>query len=169
MTPVTHNQRDTITPAPLLDEPRLDGPRLDGLRIGSLLDEPMIIATVSSPQSDTTVCRLTGSVNLVATSVLADTLSEAVQDGQPHVVIDLSAIALLDSIGLHVVVEALASCDINGHLAVVVDPFSAAITRPDIIGLGEVIDIHDDLVGALRACARASISTGGRHRAKATN
>jgi anti-anti-sigma factor len=159
VTPVTHNQLGTITPAPLLDGP----PH------GSLLDEPMVIATVSSPQPDTTVCRLTGSVDLVATPVLANTLSEALHDGRPHVVIDLSAIALLDSIGLHVVFEALASCDIDGHLAVVVDPFSAAITRPDITGLGEVIDIHHDLAGALRACARGSIPTGGRHRVKAPN
>ncbi|HWR48865.1 MAG TPA: STAS domain-containing protein [Pseudonocardiaceae bacterium] len=150
MTPVTHDQRDTITPAPPLGG-------------------PMVIATVSYLQADTTVCRVAGSVDLVPTQVLADKFSQAVHDGRPHVVIDLSAVAVLDSIGLHVVFEALDSCDIDGHLAVVVDPRSAAITWPDIAALGEVIDIHHDLAGALRACARASISTGGRHRAKATN
>lgn len=147
MTPVTHDQLGTITSAPPLDG-------------------PMVIATVSYPQPDTTVCRVAGSVDVVTAPVLADKLSEAVHDGRPHVVIDLSAV---DSIGLRVVFEALDSCDIDGHLAVVVDPRSAAITRPDITALGEVIDIHHDLAGALRACARASISTGGRHRAKATN
>ena len=144
MTPVTHDQ---LAPAPPLGA-------------------PMVIATVSYPQPDTTVCRVAGSVDLVTAPVLAGKLSEAVHDGRPHVVIDLSAV---DSMGLHVVFEALGSCDINGHLAVVVDPRSAVITRPDITALGEVIDIHHDLAGALRACARASISTGGRHRAKATN
>ncbi|MGH3868722.1 MAG: STAS domain-containing protein [Pseudonocardiaceae bacterium] len=150
MTPVTYDQLDTITPAPLLDG-------------------PMVIATVSCSQPDTTVCRITGSLDLLSVPVLAGKLSEAAHDGRPHVVIDLSAVALLDSMGLKVVFAALDSCDIDGHLAVVVDPRSATITRPDITALGEVIDIHHDLAGALRACARASISTGGRHRVKATN
>lgn len=160
MTPVTYDQRDTITATPPLDEPTLDRPALDGAAV---------VATVSFSQADTTVCRVTGSVDLLAAPVLASQLSEAVHDGRPHVVIDLSTVALLDSVGLQVVFAALDSCDVDGHLAVVVDPRSATITRPDITALGEVIDIHPDLAGALRACARAPISTGGRHRVKATN
>lgn len=164
MTPVTYGQLDTITAAPPLNEPILDEPMFDR----PMLDRPMVVATVSFSQADTTVCRVTGSVDLLAAPVLASQISEAVHDGRPHVVIDLSAVALLDSVGLQVVFAALSSCDIDGHLAVVVDPRSATITRQDITALGEVIDIHHDLAGALRACARASISTGGRHRAKAT-
>jgi anti-sigma B factor antagonist len=150
VTPMTYDELDTIAPAPPLNG-------------------PMVVATVSCSQPDTTVCRVTGNVDLLAAPVLTGQLSEAVHNGRPHVVIDLSAVALLDSMGLQVVFAALDSCDIDGHLAVVVDPCSATITRPDITALGEVIDIHHDLAGALRACARASISTGGRHRAKATN
>jgi anti-anti-sigma factor len=129
----------------------------------------LVFATVSCSQPDTTVCRVAGSIDLFAAPALAGRLSEAVHEGRPHVVIDLSAVAVLDSMGLQVVFAALDSCDIGGHLAVVVDPLSATITRPDITALGEVIDIHHDLAGALRACARASISTGGRHRAKTTS
>jgi hypothetical protein len=36
----------------------------------------------------------------------------------------------------------------------------------DITALDEFLDRHDDLTGALQACASASTSTGGRHRAK---
>lgn len=150
MTSVLRDPLDTITPTP---------PR----------GGPMVIATVSCPQPGTTVCRITGSVDLVTAPVLAEKLVEAVRDGGPHVVVDLSAIALLDSIGLHVVFEALDGHDIEGHLAIVVDPRSAAIMRTEINALGEFLDIHHDLAGGLRACACASISTGGRHRAKATN
>ncbi|PZS37467.1 MAG: hypothetical protein DLM62_19070 [Pseudonocardiales bacterium] len=150
MTSVVRDQLETLTPAPPLAA-------------------PMVIATLSCPQPGTTVCRVTGSVDSVTAPVLADRLIEAVHDGQPHVVIDLSAVAVLDSIGLHVVFEALDRYDITGHLAVVADPRSAAISRPDISALGEVLDIHHDLSSALRACARASISHGGRHRAIATN
>jgi anti-anti-sigma factor len=122
---------------------------------------------VSCPQPNTTVCQVAGSVDLITAPVLAAKFSEAVHDGRPHFVIDLSAIAFLDYLGLHVVFAALDSCDIDGHLAIVVDPRSAVLTRSDVVALGEVIDIHRDLAGALRACARGSISTGGRHRVKA--
>lgn len=149
MTSVMRDQLETITPAPLLGG-------------------PMVITTLSCPQPDTTVCRVTGDVDLVTAPVLADKLIEAVHDGRPHVVIDLSAVAHLDSVGLQVVFEALDRYDIDGHLAIVVDSRSAAITRPEITALGEILDIHHDLTGALRACARAPISTGGRHRAMAT-
>ncbi|MDQ2882919.1 MAG: STAS domain-containing protein [Actinomycetota bacterium] len=128
----------------------------------------MVIATLSCPQPATSVCRVTGIVDLVTAPVLADKLIEAVHDGQPHLVIDLSAIAVLDSIGLQAVFQALDRYDIEGHLAVVTDPRSTAISRPDISALSEIVDIHHDLASALRACARASISHGGRHRATAT-
>ncbi|MGC1733739.1 MAG: STAS domain-containing protein [Pseudonocardiaceae bacterium] len=150
MTPTVTDQLETLTPAPP--------------PVG-----PMAIATLSCPQPDTTMCRITGSVDFVTAPVLADQLIEAVRDGRPHVVIDLSAVAVLDSIGLRVVFEALDRYDIKGHLAVVADPRSLASSTPDSSALDEVLDIHHDLASALRACARASISHGGRHRAAATN
>lgn len=146
MTPVVRDQLETLTPTPPFGG-------------------PMVIATLSCPQPDTTVCRVTGRVDLVTAPVLADKVIEAVHDGQPHLVLDLSAVAVLDSIGLHAVFEALDRYDIEGHLAVVADSRSTAISRPDISALGEIVDIHHDLASALRACARASISSGGRHRA----
>ncbi|MGH3602384.1 MAG: STAS domain-containing protein [Pseudonocardiaceae bacterium] len=154
MTPVVHDQLETLI------ETLTPAPPLGG---------PMVIATLSCPQPDTTVCRVTGSVDLVTAPVLVDRLIEAVHDGRPHVVIDLSAVSVLDSIGLQAVFEALDRYDIEGHLAVVADPRSTAISRPDLSGLGELVDIHHDLASALRVCARASISNGGRHRAAATN
>jgi anti-sigma B factor antagonist len=150
MTQVMRDQLEALTPAPPLDA-------------------PMVIATLSCPQPDTTVCRVTGSVDLGTAPALVDRIIEAVHDGQPHVVIDLSAVALLDSIGLEAVFEALDQHDIAGHLAVVADSRSAAVNSPDISALDEVLDIHYDLASALRACSRASISHGGRHRATATN
>jgi anti-anti-sigma factor len=126
----------------------------------------MVIATVSCPQADTAVCRVTGSVDLVTAPVLARRLIEEVHAGRPHLVIDLSAVELLDSISLHAVLDALDCYDIDGHLAVILDSRSETLTRPEISMLSEIVDIHHDLASALRACARASISTGGRHRAK---
>lgn len=129
-------------------------------------DGHMVGATLSCPQPDTTVCTVTGRVDLATAPILTDTLTEAVHDDRSHLVIDLSAATLLDSAGLQAVLEALDKYEIAGHLAVVVDSNSKAITSPEITALDEFLDRHDDLVGALRACAGASISTPGRHRAK---
>lgn len=125
----------------------------------------MIAATLSCPQPNTTVCTVTGKVDLATAPLLADTLTDAVHDNRSHLVIDLSAVALLDSAGWQAVLEALDRYGIDGHLAVVVDSNSAA-TPADVTALDKFLDVHDDLTGALQACAQAAISTAGRHRAK---
>lgn len=126
----------------------------------------VVVATLSCPQPDTTVCTVTGKVDLFTAPVLTDTLTEAVHDDRSHLVIDLSAADLLDSAGLQAVFDALDRYDIDGHVAVVVDPSSGTVAPPEIMALGELLDIHGDLTGALQTCARASMSTAGRHRAK---
>jgi len=149
LTKVIGDQLDTVTPAP---------PR----------SGPIVIATLSCSQPDTAVCRVTGSVDLVTAPVLAASLIEAINDDRPHLVIDLSHVTLLDSTGLHAVLDALDFYDIDGHLAIVIDSRSDAITRPEISELRAIVDIHHDRASAMRACARASISRGGRHRASDT-
>ena len=119
----------------------------------------MVTATLSCPQPDTTVCTVTGQVDLVTAAELTDTLTAAVHDDRSHLVIDLSAADVLDSAGLQAVFEILDTYDIPGHVAAVVDPSSEAGTALD-----ELLDRHNDLTAALRACASASTSTGGRHR-----
>lgn len=128
-------------------------------------DGHIVSATLSCPQPDTTLCTVTGTVAPVTASILTGTLTEAVHDGCSHLVIDLSA-ALLDWAGLQAVLEALDRYDIDGHVAVVVNSNSEVIRSPEITALDELLDRHDDLASALLACASASISTPGRHRAK---
>lgn len=148
-----------VTVAPMMVD------QLDSISSSLPLSGPMVFAAVSCPQSDTAVCRVTGTINLITAPVLASRLIEAVHEGRPHLVIDLSAVAVLDSTGLHAALDILHSYDIDGHVALVIDSRSEALTRPEISELSEIVDIHHDLSGALRTCARASISTGGRHRA----
>ncbi len=135
---------------------------------GPLPDGEMIVATLSYPQPNTTVCTVTGQVDPVTAPLLADTLTEAVHD-RSHLVVDLAAAASLDSAGLQALAETLDRYEIDGHLAVVVDPHCEASTRPGITGLARLLDLHRELSGALRACAHAPISTAGRHRAKAAD
>lgn len=141
--------------------------QLDTISPALPLSEPMVFAAVSCPQADTAVCRVTGTVNVITAPVLASRLIEAVHEGRPHLIIDLSAVAVLDSRGLHAALDILDSYDIDGQVAIVIDSRSDALTRPEISELSELVDIHHDLSSALRTCARASISTGGRHRATA--
>ncbi|HKR48050.1 MAG TPA: STAS domain-containing protein [Pseudonocardiaceae bacterium] len=119
----------------------------------------MVTATLSCPQPDTTVCTVTGRVDLITASELTDTLIAAVHDDRSHLVIDLSAADVLDSAGLQAVLEALDRYDIAGHVAAVVGSNFETVTALD-----EFLDRHDDLAAALQACARASTSTAGRHR-----
>ncbi|MDQ4012027.1 MAG: STAS domain-containing protein [Actinomycetota bacterium] len=126
----------------------------------------VVTATLSCPQPNTTVCTVTGRLDLVTASVLSDTLIEAIHDDRSHLVIDLSTVDSVDAAGLQAVFESLDGHDIDGHVAVVVDSNSEAITPLEIATLDEFLDRHGDLARALQACARASISTAGRHRAK---
>jgi hypothetical protein len=68
---------------------------------------------------------------------------------------------------LHAVFEALDRHAIDGHLAVVINSNSEAGSPPELTPLDEILDVHGDLAGALQACASASTSTAGRHRANA--
>ena len=126
----------------------------------------MVTATLSCPRPNTTMCTVTGRIDLVTASALSDTLIEAVHDERPHLVIDLSAVDFVDSASLHAIFESLDRYDIAGHVAVVVDPNSEAVTPLEIAALDEYLDRHGDLTRALQACARASSATAGRHRAK---
>lgn len=126
----------------------------------------MVTATLSYPRPNTTVCTVAGRIDLVTASVLSDTLIAAVHDERPHLVIDLSAVDFMDSAGLQAIFESLDRYDIDGHVAVVVDSNSEAVTPLEIAALDEFLDRHGDLTRALQACARASTSTAGRHRAK---
>lgn len=126
----------------------------------------MVTATLSCPRPNTTVCTVAGRIDLVTAPVLCDTLIEAVHDERLHLVIDLSAVDFVDIAGLQAIFESLDRYNIDGHVAVVVDSNSDAVTPLEIAALDEFLDRHGDLTRALQACARASISAAGRHRAK---
>ena len=58
---------------------------------------PVITVALSRPQPDTTVCTVTGAVDWNTTSLVRRALSEARQDDNVHLVIDLSAVTSMDS------------------------------------------------------------------------
>lgn len=125
----------------------------------SSLETPPPGVVLSYPQSNTTVCTVTGEIDTDTASVLQDTLIKAARDDNAHLVIDLSAITFMDSAGLYALFMARHKHNIggNGYLAVVIDSNSQAIPQLYAIALDVIFNLHNDLNEALRCC----ISTGG--------
>lgn len=115
-------------------------------------------AILSYPQPDTTVCSVTGKMDTVTTPTLRDALNQAVRDDNTHLVIDLSAITFMDSTGLYALFSVRHKHNIrgSGHLAVVIDSNSQAIPQLYVVALEVIFDLHNDIAGALNACASAA-------------
>lgn len=124
-------------------------------------------AVLNRPQLNTTVCTVTGTLDVGTTPVLRDALVEARRDDNAHLVIDLSTIISMDvdAAGLYILLEARYTHDINGGglMAVVVDSNSQAIPALHIATLEATFDLHHNLTDALHACAVAnSVHTADR-------
>jgi anti-anti-sigma regulatory factor len=121
-----------------------------------------LIAVLSRPQLNTTVCTVTGKLGMGTTAVLRDALVDARRDDNTHLIIDLSTLTSMDtdSVGLYTLLEARYRHSISGdgHLAVVVDANSQAISELHIVMLEVSFDLHHNLVDALHACASADTS-----------
>jgi anti-anti-sigma regulatory factor len=131
-----------------------------------------ITTGLSRPQLNTTVCTVTGTLNTATTLVLRDALVEARRDDNTHLVIDLSTITSMDmdSAGLYTLLEARHKHNINGggHLAVVVDSRSQAVSELHMVVLEVAFDLHHNLDDALHACAIVDangVQSGNRGRA----
>lgn len=118
-------------------------------------DIPQARAILSCPQSDTTLCTVTGKIDTNTTQILRASLDDAVRDENRHLVIDLSAVTFLDSTGLHALFAARHQHDIHvgGRLVAVFDPDSPTIPPLYVVGLEMAFELHRNLAGALRACA----------------
>ena len=121
-----------------------------------------LIAVLSRPQLNTTVCTVTGTLDTGTTPVLRDALVEARRDDNTHLIIDLSTLTSMDtdSAGLYTLLEARYKHSVNGggHLAVVVGDNSQAISELHMVMLKVSFDLHHNLADALDACASADPS-----------
>jgi anti-sigma B factor antagonist len=124
-------------------------------------DIPQARAILSCPQSDTTLCTVTGKIDANTTPILRDSLDDAVRDENRHLVIDLSAVTFLDSTGLHALFAARHQHDIRGggKLVAVFDTDSPTIPPLYVVGLEMAFELHDSLAEALRTCAGAPRGT----------
>lgn len=131
---MTHEQWADAVPAPRRPAPR--------------------VARLSYPQPGVTLCTVDGDVDMITRPALASTLVEAARDANPHLVIDLSAVAFFGSTGLHALVETLDQVGRSGHVALVVDPKAPVAVPLRSTAMDRLFDVHRELASALRACRR---------------
>jgi anti-anti-sigma factor len=131
-------------------------------------ETPAITVALSQPHPDTTVCTVTGTVDWNTRLLVKNALTQARQDDNVHLIIDLSAVTSMDSAGPYTLLEARFKHHLNGggHLAVITDPSSRAIPELYNVAIRAAFDVHPTLIDALHACAHAN--TRSSHRTDTT-
>jgi anti-anti-sigma factor len=110
--------------------------------------------TVSELSPDTILCVVVGEVDLLTGPTLREKLTGAINAPPRHLVIDLSGVRFLASIGLNILVEILAAQETAGrHLAVVVKNNPAVTHTLQTTGLDQVFDLHVTVATAVTACS----------------
>lgn len=122
-----------------------------------VMEEPLTL-TVSEAAPGAILCVVTGEVDLVTGPTLREKLTAATNVTPSHLVIDLSGVRFLASIGLSILVEILATQEATGHhLAIVVENNHAVTRALQTTGLDQVLDLHTALATALQACPSPTV------------
>lgn len=118
-----------------------------------MTDESLNV-TVSEAAPDTILCVVAGEVDLFTAPTLREKLADATTEAPFHLVINLSAVRFLASIGLSILVETLAAQEAaSRHLAIVIDDNYAVTHTLETTGLYQVFDLHTAVETAVTACA----------------
>ncbi len=117
-----------------------------------VITEELLNVTASEVSPGTILCVVVGEVDLLTGPALREKLN-AINVVPSHLVIDLSAVRFLASIGLNILVEILAGQEAAGcHLALVIDDNHAVTHSLESTGLDQVFDLHAEIAAAVRAC-----------------
>lgn len=122
-----------------------------------VVTQELLTVTVSDASSGTIVCVVAGDIDLLTGPTLREKLTGAINGVPSHLVVDLSAVQFLASIGLNILVEILATQEaVNRHFALVVND-NRAVTHPlQTTGLDQVFDIYAEVSIAVEACSAAA-------------
>ncbi|MGH3695661.1 MAG: STAS domain-containing protein [Pseudonocardiaceae bacterium] len=114
--------------------------------------EELLDVTVSEVSPGTILCVVVGEVDVLTGPTLREKLN-TINDVPSHLVINLSAVRFLASIGLNILVEILAAQEAaSRHLALVVEDNHAVSHVLETTGLDQVFDLYADIATAVRAC-----------------
>jgi anti-sigma B factor antagonist len=106
------------------------------------------IATAVSDEDGVAVLTVSGEIDLATVPVLEAAIDEAVGMQPTAVVVDLSGVEFLASVGLQTLVTAHDRVSASARFAVVAD--GAATSRPiQLTGLDEIFDVYSTLADAL--------------------
>lgn len=98
---------------------------------------------------DWTIVAVSGEVDVATAPLMRERLVQLIANGTTHLVVDLSDVSFLDSIGLGVLVGALKRIrQAEGELRLII-PQERIIKLFDITGLSQVFEISDRLDHAL--------------------
>lgn len=121
---------------------------------GGLVADDVLNVTVSEVNAGTTLCVVAGEIDLLTGPGLRQRLTDAINAAPAHLVIDLSGVRLLASIGLSILVEILDVQEAAGyHLALAVGKNRAVVNALKTTGLDQVFDLHDAVAEAIESCS----------------
>lgn len=124
--------------------------------IGQSVTLPSLNVTVSDIASDICLCVLLDDIDLLTAPSLREKLTEAIDATPRHLVMDLSEVQFLASIGLRLLIDLGAAQQATGHQLLLVVGKNRAVTRPlRITGLDQYFDLHVELTTAIKACHAA--------------
>ncbi|MGH3825082.1 MAG: STAS domain-containing protein [Pseudonocardiaceae bacterium] len=125
----------------------------ESFETNQVVTEGPINVTVSEASPDTILCVVVGEVDLFTGPTLREKLTDAINVAPSHLVIDLSGVQFLASIGLSILVETLATQEAaNRHLALVVENNHAVMHALQTTGLDQVFDLHTTVATVVKAC-----------------
>jgi anti-sigma B factor antagonist len=122
----------------------------ESLDTNGIVTRELLTITVSDASPGTILCVVAGEIDLLTGPTLREKLTCAINDVAGHLVVDLSAVRFLASIGLNILVEILEAQEaVNRHMALVVNG-NRAVTHPlQTTGLDQVFDIYAEVSTAV--------------------
>ena len=139
-----------------------------------LYGRPVSISVTTSEAGEVHIVHVAGEIDVTSAAVLRDALEALIADGHRRLVLDLSDyqdqlgdyvdfdlsdVTFLDSTGLGIVVGRLKRLARHGGTMTVAASHERVLRVFTITGLDQLLAIHPDLEGAVRA---AEESAGGR-------
>jgi anti-sigma B factor antagonist len=100
------------------------------------------------------ILTVSGELDIETAPALRDRLFSAIEAGQHRLVIDLSAISFLDSVGLATIVHAKQRLPEEGRMALAIDPSSYVMLVLESSGLPKVLDLAETRAEAVEHVSR---------------
>jgi anti-sigma B factor antagonist len=95
----------------------------------------------TAQEEDGVSVRLSGELDMLAAPQLSDTLSELLDAGHKHIVVDLTDLVFVDSSGLSALLGAHQDAQTRGATLVLQSPNERIVRLVNITGLGDVFEV----------------------------